>query len=289
MTATRIDAAWRAAHPLPRVKTGTDKNARGRVLLVGGARFVPGAPLLTGEAALRAGAGKLQIATVETVAMALGVLMPEAAMIPLPMREDGEIAAAATRILADVAAACDCLILGPGMRANDDTGALVSALLAARPGAAVMDAAALADANVLAQGEVPMILTPHHGEMAALSGENVAVIDADPPRAARAAAKATGGLVVLKSKESWIATPDGRLLHFDGGCAGLATGGSGDVLAGIIGGLLARGADPATAAGWGVWLHGEAGQRASRDIGPTGFLARDLLPYIPRLMAEGSV
>ena len=85
-----LDGDWRSANPLPTIESGSDKNSRGRVLLVGGARFVPGALALTGEAVLRAGAGKLQMATVEAVASALGVLVPEAAMVGLPMREDGE-------------------------------------------------------------------------------------------------------------------------------------------------------------------------------------------------------
>ena len=91
-------------------------------------------------------------------------------------------------------------------------------------------------------------------------------------------------MIALKAGDTVIAAPDGTLLLYRGGGVGLATGGSGDVLAGIIGGLLARGAAPLVAAGWGVWLHGEAGRRLGERIGPLGFLARELLAEIPRLM-----
>ena len=91
-------------------------------------------------------------------------------------------------------------------------------------------------------------------------------------------------MVALKAGETVIATPDGALLLYPGGGVGLATGGSGDVLAGIIGGLLARGAAPLVATAWGVWLHGEAGRRLGERLGPIGFLARELLAEIPGLM-----
>lgn len=283
-----LDARWCAAHSLPQIAQGSDKNSRGRVLLVGGARFVPGALGLTGEAALRAGAGKLQMATVEAVAAALGVLVPEAAMIGLPMRDDGEIAQAAVAMLADLVPRCDVLLVGPGMSATAETGALVQGLLELSPPAALLDAAALTCASLdeIAQAAAkhPVVLTPHHGEMARLVGCEKQVVEAEPATMVQEVVRRTGAVVVLKGAETWIGAPDAPLLHFTGGCSGLGIGGSGDVLAGIIGGLLARGAPPHAAAGWGVALHGAAGQQAARDIGQVGFLARELLPSIPRLL-----
>ena len=287
--AIRIDAAWCGRNPLPVHESGTDKNARGRVVLVGGARFVPGALRLTGEAALRAGAGKLQMATVEAVATSLGVLVPEAAMIALPMREDGEIAPAAIDELREVAPRCDIMIVGPGMSATPETEELVEAIIGLDPPALLLDAAALTGAktlsDALAHYRGALVLTPHHGEMAAYTGQRIDDISADPAAAATRLAARLGGIIVLKGGETWIASPNGALHHYDGGCPGLATGGSGDVLAGIIGGLLARGANPVDAACWGTWLHGEAGVQAAAAIGPVGFMARDLLSLIPGLMA----
>jgi len=287
-----IDAAWRKTHPLPFHHPGTDKNRRGRVLLVGGSMFVPGALGLTGEAVLRSGAGKLQIATVDAAAMHLGVLVPEAAMIGLPTDDDGEIGMGAAEKLADAVRHCDCLLVGPGMVSQPSARALLEALLPllGEGQVAVLDAAAISCARALApliaaqQGRV--ILTPHHGEMAQLTGIERDDIDHDPRDSARAVAAEFEAITVLKAAETVVATPDGHTLLYASDCVGLATGGSGDVLAGITAGLAARGADPLTAAAWAVWLHGEAGQAAVRRTGPIGFLARDLPPEIPRLMAE---
>lgn len=290
---TPLDHHWLAAHPLPRIAGDTDKNARGRVLLAGGAHFVPGALRLTGEAALRAGAGKLQMATVKAAAFHLGVAVPEAAVIALPAGEDGEIDASAAPTILDALDRADAFILGPGMSGHPD--ALVAALIdQPRDGLTlVLDAAAIGCCAGLAaplkrhQGRV--ILTPHHGEMAALTGLDADEIAADPERHARGAAERYGAIVALKAGRTVIATPDGAVLLFAGGGPGLATGGSGDVLAGITGGLAARGVPPLTAIAWAVWLHGAAGRALAGRIGETGFLARELLPEIPRLMAQAAV
>lgn len=283
-----LDRAWRAANPLPPLAEGVDKNGRGRVLLIGGARFVPGALALTGEAVLRTGAGKLQMATVEAVALALGVLVPEAAMVALPMRDDGEIAPEAVAQLQDRVPRCDLLLIGPGMSATAETGELVTGLIALSPPALLLDAAALTCARLDelagAAARMPLLLTPNGDEMARLAGCSTGAVAADPRAVVVDIARTTGAVIALKGPETWIAAPDGALLHYTGGCQGLGTGGSGDVLAGLIGGLVARGASPLVAAGWGVSLHGEAGSRASRDIGSLGFLARELLPMVPRLL-----
>ena len=287
---TELDTDWLADHPLPVHGAGTDKNSRGRVLLAGGARFVPGALRLTGEAALRAGAGKLQMATVADVAMHLGVLVPEAAMIALPVDGDGEIGTTAIPVIQSAIERCDAFILGPGMSETRQSATLVEALLA-KPRAGlsiVLDAAAIgASAELHAQcrgHDGRLVMTPHHGEMAALTGHAVDHIGSDDEAVAREVAARFGAVVALKSGSTVIAAPDGDLLRYKGGGVGLATGGSGDVLAGLIGGLIARGADPLTATGWGVWLHGEAGSVLAETLGAIGFLARDLLPLFPRLM-----
>jgi hydroxyethylthiazole kinase-like uncharacterized protein yjeF len=287
-----IDEAWLAAHPLPGFDTVADKDSRGRVLVVGGAEFVPGALRLTGEAALRTGAGKLQMATVQAVAMALGVLIPEAAMIALPSDEKGEIAAEAADVLRERFLRCDALILGPGMSIGERTDQLVADLLSA-PNASrtiLLDAAALTSARYLekliAAHDGHVILTPHHGEMAHLSGLEVEAVKADLEGVARDVARRFNAVILLKGQESLLAEPSGEIFVHRGGTVGLATGGSGDVLAGIIGGLAAQGAAPLTAAGWGSWLHGRAGEVLSRQVAMAGFLARELSPLIPRLIDD---
>jgi len=288
--ATSLDAAWIDAHPLPDHAEGTDKNGRGRVIALGGSRLVPGALRLTGEAALRAGAGKVRLATIAEAAVALGVALPEAATIALPVDGAGEIASAAIDILHPLIRGCDALVLGPGMGNRDAAEVLVTGLLAEPLGAVsiLLDAAAVACAGACAETlrrwDGRVVLTPHLGEMARLTGLDEAVILADPEARAREAALHFGAVVVLKGAETVVASPQGDALRYRGGGVGLATGGSGDVLAGIIGGLLSRGAPPLEAAAWGVWLHGEAGSALARRIAPIGFLARELLAEIPRLM-----
>ena len=286
---TPLDAAWLGEHPLPRHLAGTDKNSRGRVLAVGGSATVPGAIGLTAEAAFRAGAGKVRIATIDEAAIPLGVRMPEAGMVALPS-SDGEIDLAAIDTLRDNAAYADCMVLGPGIGDRDRAMALGGALLRdPRDGLAiVLDAASVACAGAHAEliraHRGRLVMTPHHGEMAACVACDEANVDADPERTARDAAERFGALVVLKSSRTLVARPGEEPLLYHGGGVGLATGGSGDVLAGIIGGLLSRGADPFTAAAWGVWLHGGAGAALAAEVGPVGFLARELLPRIPKLM-----
>lgn len=290
MTLPLIDERWLRDHPLPRIEEGCDKNARGRALVVGGAAFVPGALRLTGEAVLRAGAGKVQLATVASVAVALGVHMPEASVLALPADADGEIALEAASILANPLGRCDALVLGPGMSVAEQTAALVGQLLASpREGlVTLLDAAALTSAgdhvDTLRAHQGRIIMTPHAGEMAILAGIDAQEVTDDPARVARDMARHFGAVVLLKGQESFIADPTGQLLHFTGGCVGLGTAGSGDVLAGIIGGLAARGAEPLLAAAWGCWLHGRAGLILSKQVGQVGFLARELCPLVPGLL-----
>ena len=286
-----IDAAWRAAHPLPELGGGMDKDERGRALLVGGSAFVPGALLLTGEATLRAGAGKVKLATIDPAAIAIGVRFPEAAVIGLPSDDGGEVAVGALAALEHHLEQCDVLVLGPGMTERPQTADLIGALLerAGSGSPVLLDAGALTAMrgreSVLCRQDQPVVMTPHHGELAALTGLDKDAVANDPAAAALKAAAAFGAIVALKSAETLIADGKGALLFYAGGAPGLGTAGSGDVLAGIIGGLLARGVDPLVATAWGVWLHGEAGKAAAAAVGPAGFLARDLLLHIPRLMA----
>lgn len=290
--ATPIDSTWIACNPPPVHAAGTTKNSRGRVLVVGGSRTVPGALRLTGEAALRAGAGKLQMGTVAPAALLLGVLVPEAGVIALPEGDDGEIAAEASEVLAQSVGACDTLVLGPGIGASGAAARLLSATLEqpCENLTLVIDAMAIGCArdcrNALSSLRGRLILTPHHGEMAALTGSSLDEIAANPAAIARQVAEDFGAVVVLKGSDTFVADPDGALLHYGGGGTGLATGGSGDVLAGAIGGLLSRGASPLIASGWGVWLHGQSGRRVATTSGPIGFLAREVPAEFPRLLPQ---
>lgn len=287
MTA-EIDAALLRSLPLPVLASDTDKDARGRVLVVGGGAEVPGAALLTGVAALRVGAGKLQMAATAAFAQGLALAVPEARVITAA--GEGDFSPEAAAVLAEAACRCDAVIVGPGMMEEGPSGELAAGLMAGAPEAAfVLDAAAMTaiGAHAGAAREAGrLVLTPHQGEMAALSGRSKDEVQADPVAVAREMAARFQAVVALKSRDTWIVSPDGRAWLHRAGVPGLATSGSGDVLAGVIGGLLARGASPVTATIWGVWLHGRAGARLAQRIGPLGFLARELLDELPRALTE---
>ncbi|HEU0054767.1 MAG TPA: NAD(P)H-hydrate dehydratase [Longimicrobium sp.] len=275
--------------PLPDLDPSGDKDSRGRVLVAGGSAENPGGILLAAEAALRAGAGKLQVATVESVAAALGAAIPEARVFGLAASGGDGVSPKAAARIAECAERVDALLLGPGLIDEEAAGRLAASVLKrVRDIAVVLDAGALAalreDRGALAHLGGRAVLTPHGGEMAQLLEMEREEVEADPEAAARRAAEAFGAVVALKGADTVIVAPDGAVYRYERGGPGLGTSGSGDVLAGIATGLLARGADPATAAAWAVHLHGEAGNALAKRHGPVGFLARELPGEIPAIM-----
>ncbi|WP_431856046.1 NAD(P)H-hydrate dehydratase [Azospirillum sp.] len=289
---TRITPHLLRTLPLPQPGADGDKEDRGRVLVIGGSTEVPGGALLAGTAALRAGAGKLQIATVRSVAPHLGLAVPEARVFGLPETPAGGIDPAAAEQLIETAVLCDAVLLGPGMLDREAAAALTVALvkgLGSDP-VLVIDAGSLpclGDVkDALRRRAGRTILTPHAGEMASLCGVGREAVEVDQPGTARRVAADFQAVVALKGPCTCIVAPDGRSWIYEDGNVGLATSGSGDTLAGVVAGLAARGVEPARAAIWGVHLHGEAGNRLARSRGPLGFLARELLAEIPALMAE---
>lgn len=278
---------------LPPLDGSADKDARGRVLIVGGCSENPGGLLLAAEAALRSGAGKLQLATGDDVAPAVAVAVPEARVFALAAAGTGGIDPKASATIAERAERVDALLIGPGLVDEDAAAPFARGVLkrVTRP-AVVLDAGGLAalweDAGALAKLDGRAVLTPHGGEMARLLGMERAEVEADPEAAARRAVDAFGAVVALKGADTIIAAPDGRTLCYTGGSVGLATSGSGDVLGGIIAGLLARGAEPLVAAAWGVYLHGEAGNALAARYGAVGLLARELPAEVPRILHRTS-
>jgi ADP-dependent NAD(P)H-hydrate dehydratase len=268
--------------PLP---TGTtDKKDRGTVLIVGGSRSTPGAVLLAGVAALRAGAGRLQLAVADSTAAALSIAVPEAAVVGLPETGSGSAAGDPPKRLLDLAADADAVAIGPGLDDIDETTALLGAVLDALPPDAgvVLDAYALGAVSrhpeLLDGRPQRIVLTPNVTEAGYLLGRPDSVgSDDDLAAVATAVARRCSAVVTVYGT---VATPDGRVWTEESGDSGLGTSGSGDVLAGVVAGLLARGADPAQAACWGTWAHAVSGQRLAPRHGRTGFLARELLDEV---------
>ena len=264
--------------------TGT-KDERGVVLVVGGSRDTVGAVRLAGEAALRVGAGKLQIATARSAAAALGVAMPEALGRPLPEDHDGALDAAAAGELVELAGAADVVLLGPGLVGKHPARTLVEELLPSVRGRLVLDALGMAavapGTGRLAAGRGPAVLTPNVRELSISLGREQGDVEADLPDAVRSLVAATGAVVRSGSDRPVVADPDGRAWVEDAAPAGLGVSGSGDVLAGTVAGLLARGAEPAQAAVWASRLHAEAANRVATRVGPVGYLAREVAAELP--------
>lgn len=276
--------------PLP-VSDG-DKDAKGRVLVVGGHAGVPGATLLAAEAALRAGAGKLQVAAVEALAVGLGIALPEAWVVGLPATADGALAAEGADRIVELAGECAAVVLGPGFVEPDAARDLLRLVVPRLDTALCLDALGLSYLTGAPDGVRHLtgrvVLSPNARELYLTLGREWPG-DPDPGELAEATAglaAATGAVVVSGAATSFIADADGRLWSEDSGGAGMGVSGSGDVKAGIIGGLLARGCPPEQAAVWGAFVHGRSGERLASTIGRRGYLARELLSVIPQAFAE---
>lgn len=282
----RVDPALLRRWPLPAIDGTLGKEDRGKLLVIGGSDAIPGAAILAGVAALRAGAGTLEMATTRRLAGAVAVMVPEARVVGLAATRRGEIAGPGVARLGENVEGSDSVLVGPGM--TDPAAArAVLALYRRRSAKAtlILDAGALSalDTRTFAG---PRVITPHAGEMAKLHAIDRAQVLARPEAIARSTAATLDAVVVLKGARTVIAAPDGECYENNAGNAGLGTSGSGDVLAGVIAGLCARGATPLQAAVWGVFLHARAGEVLAKKVAPLGFLARELLGEIPPLLAH---
>jgi ADP-dependent NAD(P)H-hydrate dehydratase len=280
-----------ADYPLPSMDSAEDKDSRGCVLAVAGSFRVPGAAWLAGVAALRAGAGKAQLALPKSIAAATGVSFPEAGIVPVDETPAGDGICTNDATFREALKKAHCVLVGPGLM--DETGARDFAIscLAAQPSAFfVLDALALSKDVVNAPPvraiAERIVLTPHHGEMATLLGIEKTAVAKSPLKYARQVAADIGCTVILKADTTYIVSGAEPGWRYDGGVVGLATSGSGDVLAGILAGLLARGAKPITAALWAVHAHAEAGRFLTKHMAPVGFLARELLDLIPSQLTK---
>jgi ADP-dependent NAD(P)H-hydrate dehydratase len=285
-TPTPIDAELLRSWPLP--SEDGDKTERGTVLVVGGARQTPGAVLLAAESALRVGAGKVQVATASDTAAALAVALPEALVEGLPALRNGELALAGADRVVEMAEHADVVLIGPGLSSPECASLLVAQIVPRLDTSLVVDALGTAyltdhlDGVRHLAGRV--LLTPNVSEAAAMLGRPEEEVEQDQLGAARRLADATGAVVLSGGAVSYVVTPGDASWSHDAGHAGLATAGSGDVKAGAVAGLVARGALPEQAAAWGAWAHASAGERLGREA--PGFLARDVLCAIPRELAR---
>jgi len=262
------------------------KNSRGRVLVVAGSGRFPGAAILAARGAMRAGAGYVTLAVPEPVVGVAQCHLAAAPVIGLPSSRTKALSSGAAAVVVDLARDFDAVVLGPGLTLTDGAVAAARAIVARVEGPLVIDADAL---NALVDAEEfitrrtdSTVLTPHPGELARLLGGSVSAVQAD--RVSSSARLASPSRAVVLKGAGTVTCGDGRWVINTSGTPALATAGSGDVLSGMVGALLARGASPLEAGALGAYLHGLAGEAAASDLTELGVTAEDLPGYVPVAM-----
>ncbi len=270
---------------LPARSPFANKGSFGRVRVVAGSENYIGAAYLACAGAARAGAGLVELAAARSLIPIVASRLAEAVYLPLPEEAPGVLSPEASGVLL-AAAAPDAMLIGPGLGQREETAAFLEQVLGGLPQTRLaLDADALNLISRTAEWwhklSYDAVITPHPGEMARLAGLTVAEVQADRIELARSKAAAWHKTVVLKGAFTVLAAPDGRCRLSPFASAALASAGTGDVLAGVIAGLLGQGLGLFDAASAGVYLHARAGQRLGGRLGEAGALASDLLPEIP--------
>jgi NAD(P)H-hydrate epimerase len=286
----RAIEALDAARLLPLRPANGHKGSFGHLLLVGGSTGKTGAVALAGEAAVRSGCGLVTVGVAQQLHDIIEVKLTEAMSVPLAAT-DGFLRREAAAQICELAAQRQALAFGPGLGVTAELRQLLGEVLHSLEVPAVIDADGL---NLLAgqldllhtRRSEQLVLTPHPGELARLCGSSVSEIEANRFEIARSFAREHGVVLLLKGARTLIAAPDGRVNINSTGNAGLATGGSGDVLTGLLGGLLAQGLDAFAAATLAAWLHGRAAELVSDELGCAGLAASDLLLKLPQARKE---
>lgn len=273
---------------LPQRPVDAHKGTFGTAVVLAGSLGLTGAAYLTSTAAARTGSGLVRLLVADTIYPILAAKCTEVMATPVPEVAPGAVGHAAYDSILRQLAGVEVGIIGPGLGRDSSTWRLVVDLAVHARCPLVIDADglnALADSpRVKGKLGKQRVLTPHPGELARLTGKTADAINADRTAAARKAAKEWGAVVVLKGAHTVVAHPDGRSSEDPHEVPALASGGTGDVLSGIIGGLIAQGSDPFSAAVTGVYIHAAAGRRIAQRLGDSGLLAGDLLPEIPLVM-----
>jgi ADP-dependent NAD(P)H-hydrate dehydratase / NAD(P)H-hydrate epimerase len=275
---------------MPRRESASTKFTSGTVTVIGGARGITGAPIMAAHAAMRAGAGYVSIATGRSNEAAFAI-RPVESMLRLLPDDHGSLSMESVDPVLKAIKRADAVILGPGLGRAKAAVAFARELYERIDVPLVIDADALnalegVFPEDLPQRRWPTVLTPHEGEMGKMLGLPAGEIAAHRLEHAREAAQTAKAIVVLKGDDTLVASPDGRVAISPGGAPALATAGTGDVLGGVIGALLARGMAPAAAASAGVWLHVRAGRIAAEPHGPDGVIASDVIGALPAALAQ---
>ena len=274
---------------LPRRRPDGHKGTFGAALIIAGSQNFSGAAVLAGMAAVRSGCGLIRIAVPAGIADVVSSDVVEAVKIPLPQTETEALSPAAIENLLELAGDADAVAIGPGIGTDRRTQKLELSFLAEVEKPTVIDADGINNLAgrlaLLSRAKPPLVLTPHPGEFGRLTGLKPAEVNADRVGVSRKFATQRKVVLVLKGASTVVAAPDGRVFVNPTGNSGLAKGGTGDVLTGLIVGLMAQGMSPLDAACAGVFLHGLAADIAAQSLTEYGLAAGDLPAYLPRAFA----
>lgn len=263
----------------------SNKGTLGSLLCICGSYGMAGAAIMAGKAALRCGIGLLKIAVPKSIYPVCATNILESVYYPLEETSNGVISSKNTDFLLEMCEKSSAVVIGCGLSVCDDTKNLVQSVITNCEKPLVIDADALNcicnKPEILKNLKVPAIITPHPGEMARLLHSTPKTVNSNRENTAIDFAKKFGVVTVLKGAGTIIASPDGEVYINHTGNSGMATGGSGDILSGIIGSLLAQGASPINAAAAGVFLHGTIGDLAAEKLGKISMLPTDMIDMIP--------
>lgn len=274
---------------LPQRKEVSNKGDYGHLLVIAGSYKMPGACAMATSAALRSGAGLVTCAFPESLHTVMSLKLTEALLLPLPQNENGNISKEAIEIITENIDKYSAVVIGPGLGVCEDTAELVKNIITKVNKPLVLDADALNviadEPEILKQAKAPVVITPHPGEMSRLLSCSVQQIQLSRLKIANTVAKKLGVNVVLKGSSTVVASPssDSTYINQTGNNA-LAKGGSGDVLTGIIGSLIAQGVSPLTASILGVYIHGYCADVLCENNSPMGILPTDIINALPQIL-----
>lgn len=278
-----LATAFDVSSKLPERPIDSHKGSFGQILLVAGSVGMSGAAMMSARSSLRSGAGLSILATAKSLVPALPA--EEIIYRPLTETSTGSIGIDALKELEHDMERAQVMVIGPGLSSNEETVSFIHELLKKVRVPCVLDADGLnaiaQNPKIMSETEGGFVFTPHPKELSRLMGKSTAEIQSDRIRSAQEAAKRFGATIVLKGANTIVATPDDDVFIIPTGNNGMATAGSGDVLTGVIAGLLAQGMNTTWAAVAGAYIHGAAGDLAASDFGEDGTIAGDIMSYVP--------
>lgn len=269
------------------------KGEYGKVLVIAGSRGMTGAAYLTSQAALRSGSGLVVCAVPESLNTIMEAKLTEVMTLPLPEGKEHWLTERSVEKILEFSETCDAVALGPGMGSHESTRRLIRILVEKLTPPIVLDADGInafgGDPRALALRTGRMVITPHPGEMARLTGHTAVEVQESRISTARSVAEVTGCTVCLKGHRTVVSSFDGAIYTNTTGNSGMATAGTGDVLTGMIASFLGQGLDDFGAAVSAVFLHGLSGDIAAEKIGPFSLIAGDLIDHLPEAFRKSGI